>query len=127
MADPASISPQQISEAVRASVEKVLQGRSAAFTQPGHTVGFVAQPPHWVGILYNNPKIPIPHNIDTKAKIPAPFSGKKDEAQQLADDIAAAVKSVQGLHVGKPAVVRGRDHVTIGFLPTDAPRDAVVG
>ncbi|GEM_PF-3662020 len=127
MAGPASVSREHLSEAVRASVEKVLQGRGAAFTQPGHTIGFVAQPRHWVGILYNDPKIPIPHNIDTKQKVPAPFSGKKDEAQQLADDIAAAVKTVPGLHVGNPAVVRGRGHVTIGFLPTDAPRDAVVG
>jgi len=119
MAEPASISRQQISDAVRASVEKVLQGRHAAFTQPGHTIGFVPQPPHWLGIIYNEPKIAFPHGEkqgETK-------DGKNNEAQKLADDIVAATKSVPGLKVGQPAVVYGHGHVTIGFLPSDAPRD----
>jgi hypothetical protein len=125
MAEPASMSREQIANAVRSSVEKILQGRSEAFRQPGHTIGFVPQPPHWIGIIYNDPKIAIPHNMD-KAKTPAPLAGKKDEAQDLAEAIAAAAKSVPGLNVGEAAVVSGRNHVTIGFLPTDAPRDALV-
>lgn len=121
MAGPDSISRDQIAKAVRDSVEKVLQGRGAAFTQP-HTIGFVAHPPHWIGIIYNNPQTPIPFNIDTSKPKELKPSGD-DAAQKLADDIVEATKSVPGLKVGTPAVFRGRDHVTIGFLPQDAQRD----
>jgi len=123
MAGPASISPQQISTAVKSSVEKVLQGRHAAFTQPGHTIGFVPQPPHWVGIMYNEPKIAIPHGVKQGEE----HDPKKNEAQKLAADIVAAVKPVAGLKVGEPAVFHGHGYITIGFLPPDVLRATVTG
>src|ERR1051326_1023943 len=100
MVEPASISRQQISDAVRASVEKVLQGRHAAFTQPGHTIGFVPQPPHWLGIIYNEPKSACRRGKkqgETKEE-------KNNEAQKLTNDIVAAPKSVPALKAGEPAV-----------------------
>lgn len=108
MAEPASISAEQIGEAVRASVEKVLQGR-AAFAKTKPTVGRLPNPPHWVGIMYNTPPSEISHK----------------EVEKLAADLTGSIKSVPGL--GEAVVVVGPDFVTIGFMPPDAPRDAVVG
>jgi hypothetical protein len=118
MADPASISAQQISAAVQASVEKALQGRSAVFSQTNHTIGFVAEPPHWLGIIYNNPQSHLPH----------------EEAQQIGDAVAEASRSLQGMESHEqregPAVtahvVHGPNYVTIGFRLPGAPVEGLV-
>jgi hypothetical protein len=105
MADAASLSAQQISEAVRGSVQKALQGRNAVFTQAAHTVGPVPRPPHWIGIIYNNPQSQIP----------------ADEAQKIADSLAEASGSG-----AKGGVCYGPDYVTIGFRLPGAPPEAMV-
>ncbi len=110
MADPASISNQQISATARASVEKALQGRSAAFTQSGHTVGFVPKPPHWVGIIYDNPQSRMP----------------PEEAQQIADAVTEASKSLPGIEGAQAHVIHGPDYLTIGFRLPGAPVEGVV-
>lgn len=103
MVDPTAISVQQISAAVQASVQKALQGRNAALSTAGHTVGIVSQPPHWVGIVYNNPQRQLP----------------EAEAQQLANDVAEASKSLPGLQDIEGHVYYGPDYVTVGFRLPD--------
>jgi hypothetical protein len=118
MADAASISTQQITAAVQASVEKALQGRSAVFSQTSHIVGFLPEPPHWLGIIYNNPQGKFP----------------PEEAQQIADAVADASKSLPGIESHEqregPAVtahvVHGPNYLTIGFRLPGAPVERVV-
>lgn len=109
MADAASISTQQITTAVQASVEKALQGRSEAFTKTDHTVGFVSKPPHWLGIIYNNPQGALPH----------------EEAQQIADAVTEASKALPGIEHAEAHVVHGPDYLTVGFRLPNAPVEAV--
>jgi hypothetical protein len=99
MAGAASISHQQIFAAVQESVEKALQGHSEAFKTTEHTIGFLPEPPNWVGIVYNNASMP------------------QEEAQLLATELAGA----------DGAVAHGRGHVTIGFQLRPHTAPAVVG
>jgi hypothetical protein len=110
MADPASISAQQISTAVQGSVQKALQGRSAVFTQSAHTVGYLPQPPHWVGIIYENAQSQMP----------------PEEAQQIADTVTEASKSLPGIERAEAHVIHGPDYLTIGFRLPDAPVETVI-
>jgi hypothetical protein len=99
MAGAASISHQQIFAAVQESVEKALQGRSEVFRTTEHTIGFLPEPPNWVGIVYNKPSMP------------------QEEAQQLATELGG----------DDGAVAHGPGHVTVGFQLRPHTAPAAVG
>lgn len=104
MAGPQSISVKEIAHAAKGSVVKVLEQHKAKFPKPDYILGFY--PPHWwLGIVIRNP------DLDHVSL---------GEAQKMAVDlqrgISGAVAATKG---GKPGVVLGDGHLTIGFAPPE--------
>ena len=97
-----SLSVGEISKAAKSSVDKALAGQKAFPKLPDHRLGFV--PPHyWFGFVMDGAQ------IDKLT-----FGDAQRLAQEVHGGVAASVPGVKG---GKPGVVLGDGHLTIGFAP----------
>jgi hypothetical protein len=103
MARAVSLSVGEISKAAKSSVDKALGSRQAAFPKiPDHRLGFVP-PHHWFGFVLSN--VPLDK-----------FS--LGDAEKLATEVHHGIAaSVAGVKGGKPGLVVGGGHITIGFAP----------
>jgi hypothetical protein len=107
MADPRSISAKEITAAAKGTVAKVLERHQASFPKPNYHFGFF--PPWWIGIVLANP------HLD---KVNLAEAGKL--AADLGQGVGGAVPALKG---GKPGVLLGDGHLTIGYAP---PIDFIV-